>query len=406
MSRVFVSTPMSTSWHAKPAPAPAEPSTLGFVQPKAAADQPMQRVRRAPRKLAKRESAAASRWRSTAKPLPQSASEVGGRFLYVTEPGGYLRRSGSRVMVYRGETLLLDVPAAKLQGVLIYGNAQVSTACLKSLLSEGVWVSLFSRHGQYRGRVQPPSERGGDLRRRQWERSIDPSFCLASAQAIVRGKVLGAIQTADRYAKNRAAESLGTARTTLRECIDKIGHAADLAALRGLEGTAARAYFDLVRRWNASDLPFDGREQRGTANPVNALLNLGYTLLTREVEGLSEAAGLDPAIGVYHLPAADRPSLACDLVEEFRHVVVDRLVLTLINKRMVTAAHFEEPDDKRGVRLTADGLRVFLAAYERWMRGGEDGGNGVRVQLIEQLGRWLEALAGRSPYLTHLEVVR
>jgi CRISPR-associated protein Cas1 len=339
------------------------------------------------------------------------AAEVGSRFLYVAEQGTMLRRSGSRVVVARKDETLLDVPAVRLQGVLVYGNVQVSTQCFRNLLSEGVWVSFFSRNGTYRGRLQPPAERGGRLRRRQWTSAADPGFCLEFSKAVVRGKVLSARAVAAAYAKNRAAESLGTAHLRLRECLSQVDEVSDLAALRGIEGTAGRAYFDLFARWNSSDLPFDGREKRGTSNPVNALLNFGYTLLTRELEGLLEAAGLDPTVGFYHSPDDDRPSLACDWVEEFRHGIVDRLVLTLVNKRMIRVEHFEDGEDRRGVRMTSDGLRVYLAAYERTMRrpwlDDEDAGAvaGVRSVFLQQLARLLDALAGRAPYRTHVEDV-
>lgn len=347
-------------------------------------------------------------WRAIDAPVRAEAAEVGSRFLYVAEQGTVVRRAGTRVVVTKKDATLLEVPAVRLQGVLLYGNVQVSTQCLRNLLAEGVFVSVFSRNGRYRGRVQPPAERGGRLRRRQWARSSEEAFCLEFAKAVVRGKILAQRRVAEAYAKNRAAESLGTGQAVLRESLARVGEAADLAALRGVEGSASRAYFGLFKRWNSSDLPFEGREKRGTSDPVNALLNLGYTLLTRELEGLIEAAGLDPTIGFYHAPDDDRPSLACDWVEEFRHVVVDRLVLTLVNKRMVKQEHFEEGEDRRGIRLTADGLRTFFVAYESAMRrpAGDDHAVatvGLRAVMLAQLARLLDAIAGRSAYRTHLE---
>jgi len=349
-------------------------------------------------------------WRANTVPDRPEIAEVGSRFLYVAEQGTVLRRSGTRVVITRKEQTLLAVPAVRLQGVLVYGNVQVSTQCVRNLLSEGVYLSFFTRNGQYRGRLQPPVERGGRLRRRQWDCSANPAFCLKFSKAVVRGKILSAQRMAQAYARNRAAESLGSGHLRLRVSLAKIKEASDVATLRGIEGGAARAYFDLFRRWNRSELEFERREKRGTSNRVNALLNFGYTLLTREVEGLLEAAGLDPTIGFYHLSDDDRPSLACDWVEEFRHLVVDRLVLTLINKRMLTAAHFEDGDDRRGVRMNLDGIRVFCSAYERAMRrpvGDDEEGPGTtigfRSVLLAQLGRLLDATAGRAPYLTHLE---
>ncbi len=348
-------------------------------------------------------------WRTIDAPARVQAAEVGSRFLYVAEQGTVLRRAGTRVCVTKKETALLDVPAVRLQGVLVYGNVQVSTQCLRNLLAEGVWVSFFSRNGTYRGRLQPPIERGGRLRRRQWTQANDPAFCLDFARAIVRGKILAQRRVAEAYAKNRAAESLGTGHTLLRESLARVEEAGDIAALRGIEGTASRAYFDLFARWNSSGFHFDGREKHGATDPLNGLLNFGYTLLTRELEGVLEAAGLDPTIGFYHAPDDDRPSLACDWVEEFRHTFVDRLVLTLVNKGMIKATDFEEGEERRGIRMTADGLRKFFAAYERTMlRAAEDEAApdavaGLRAVLLAQLGRLLEAIAGRAPYRSHLE---
>ncbi len=341
-------------------------------------------------------------------PRPALLAEVGWRFLHVAEQGTVLRREGSRVVVTKRDAVLLQVPAVRLQGVLLYGAVQVTNACIRNLLAEGVWLSFFSRGGQYRGRLQPPCERGGRLRRRQWERASDPGFCLEYARAMVRGKILSQLRLAEAYGKNRPAESLTTARLVLRETLDRVANAHDLAKLRGIEGTATRAYFTLFGRWNTSELPFSGREKRGTHDPVNALLNLGYSLLTRELEGLIEAAGLDPTIGFYHMPDDDRPSLACDWVEEFRHVVVDRLVLTLLNKRMVGPDHFEDAEEQRGIRLNREGLKKFLAAYEVAMRrsaGATSGSSdmGMRGVFLVQLGRLLDALAGKAPYRTHLE---
>src|SRR4029077_2324174 len=107
------------------------------------------------------------------------------------------------------ERLLLDVPTIKLQGVVLYGNPQVSTQCLRLLLEEGVWLSFFTRHGTYKGRLQPPAELGFALRREQWQRSQDSGFCLAFARTVIRAKLEGARQVASAYAQNYLAETLG-----------------------------------------------------------------------------------------------------------------------------------------------------------------------------------------------------
>jgi CRISPR-associated protein Cas1 len=347
------------------------------------------------------------RWQSIESPTHAQAAESHTRFLYVVEQGTMLRRTGGRVFVTKKEAKLIVVPAIKLQGVLCYGNVQVSTQCMRSLLDEGVWLSFFTRGGAYKGRLQPPVERGGKLRVRQWERSRDPKFCLAFARAVVRGKILAQKQVAAVYAKNYLAETLGEAHSILCQSLERLETVETLDELRGVEGAASRAYFDLFRRCNRSEMPFEGRHKRGATDPINAMLNFGYTMLTRELEGFLEAAGLDPTIGFYHLADDDRPSLACDWVEEFRHVVVDRLVLKLINEKIVQPDHFEVHEDKGGLRMKPEGLRRFVQHWEKVLTGSADQNDGVargfRGVFLDRLAALLDSLVKESPYRTHLE---
>ena len=143
-----------------------------------------------------------------------------------------------------------------------------------------------------------------------------------------------------RYQANYAVPGLPWARTRLATLIRQCETCEDTARLLGLEGTAAGVYSSTFRRLNRSALPFDGRSTRPPRDPVNALLSLAYTLLTQHTVGLIEAHGLDPQIGFYHEVHGRRPSLALDLIEPLRHVVVDRAVLRLINLSQVGAGDF------------------------------------------------------------------
>jgi CRISPR-associated protein Cas1 len=338
-------------------------------------------------------------------PRTDPAAEAHSRFLYLVEPGIVLRRAGTRLRITRKKELLREVPAMKLQGVLCYGNVQVSSQCLRSLLEEGVWLAYFSQQGKYRGRLQPPAESGGRLRARQWECTRDTVFCLEFARTVVRAKIQGARKVAAGFAKHCLAETLGEAPRRLQESLDAVDAAQSVDELRGVEGAAARAYFDLFRRWNRSPLPFEGREKRGAATPVNVLLNLGYSLLTQELNGLIEAAGLDPAAGFYHKPDADRPSLACDWVEEFRHPLVDRLVLRVINQGTIGLEDFIDLEE-RGIRLSREALRKFVAAYEKTLIGSGETAEpgeavGWRRVFLRQLVRLQGAVRGDTPYRPH-----
>lgn len=340
-----------------------------------------------------------SRWRSIDTPPPAESVVSHARFLSVVEQGTVLRKAGSRLLITKKEDRLLDVPAAHLQGVLVFGNVQVSTHCLRELLEEGVWLSFFSRNGIYKGRLQPPHERGGKLRLRQWERSRDTAFCLAFGRAVVRGKILSQRQVAATFAKNYLAETLGEGHRVLRDLLERLDKVAALDELRGVEGAASRAYFELFRRWNRSTFPFEGRIKHPATDPINALLSFAYSLVTRELEGLIESVGFDPVIGFYHVPDGDRPSLACDWVEEFRHPLADRLVLNLVNHSVVAGADFDDRAEKGGLRLSQQGLRKFLAAYEKMMVGPD----GFRAIFLTQLGRLLDSINNSTLYQTHLE---
>ena len=356
--------------------------------------------------------AALCKWAPNDTPAPEPSTAP--RFLHIIEQGAYLRKLGRRLVVAKEDKTLLEVPIIKLQGVVLYGNAQVSSQCLRLLLDQGVWLSFFTRQGHYKGRLQPPAELGANLRRDQWERSHDPVFALALARTLVRAKVEGAREVAAAYARNYLADTLGDDHATLRECVGRAAAAASADELLGLEGQAARAYWSLFRRWNRSELRFTARVKRGATDPVNLLLNFVYTLLTGELAGLIESAGLDPAWGFYHAPEAGRPALACDWVEEVRHIVADRLVLSLLNRRQIQEKDFELRDEKTGARLSPAGLRTVVQEYERVMTGtatvqtdllaGEDPGRGYRAVLLRQLGRLLDCLKPEgASYRPHLE---
>ncbi len=289
----------------------------------------------------------------------------------------------------------------KLEAVFLYGNIQLSTQCMRALMDEGIRVSFFTGQGTFKGSLLPPAAEMASLRLKQYERSLDEAFCLNFARAVVKGKLLAQRAIAAAYARDAVADSLGEHFRALDAAIDRLPSASGLAELRGMEGAASRAYFQLFAKWNRSEFAFEGREKRGATDPINLLLNLGYTMLTRELSGLAEAAGLDPAIGFYHQPHGNRPSLGCDWVEEFRHAMIDRAVLTLVNRRVIQSKDFQDLGD-RGRRLNPAGLRKFLTAYERAMLD-----KGYRERMVVQLGVLLDTLRGTVPcYTTHLHPVQ
>jgi CRISPR-associated protein Cas1 len=291
-------------------------------------------------------------------------------YLYVTEQGAVVRKSSDRFLVEKDGQVVLDLPYHKLEAVLLFGNVQVTTQALGEMLEKGVRLSLFSSVGRFRGALTSPEGRNIDLRLKQFEMYRNGARCLDLARRTLAAKVANGMAVLRRYdAGEPACEPLG-------EALAAIPGAGELAALEGYEGSAARAYFPALMRFNQSEFAWPGRVKHPATDPLNALLSLTYTLVMQELMGWLEGLGLDPFLGFLHQADYGRPSLALDLMEPFRHPVADRFVLGMVNRRAFAAADFLHVDGKEGVYLTAEGLRRFIEGYEGWMTK-EKAGPGV-----------------------------
>jgi CRISPR-associated protein Cas1 len=297
--------------------------------------------------------------------------------MYVTEQGARVEKEYQRFLVTKDDEVLLAVPAVRLSHVVLVGRVGVTTPALLALLQEGVGLSLVSRAGQLRGRLMPPTGKNILLRHRQYERAQDPAFCLAVSRAVVDGKLRNCRALARRWARTRPevpAELL----ERIDRAVDQAAKAPDLAALRGIEGEGTRNYFGVLRRAleprPESRMGFEKRTRRPPRDPVNAMLSLGYTLLTDNLMTACEIVGLDPYDGFFHAEKYGRPALALDLVEEFRPVIVDSLVLNIVNRGMLAADDFQ-PGPEGGVYLKREALQTFFRQYSarlniQWLHPG------------------------------------
>jgi CRISPR-associated protein Cas1 len=299
--------------------------------------------------------------------------------LYVTEPGARVEKEYRHLLVTVDDETLLRAPLADVGHVVLVGQGVgVTTPALHALLAAGVTLSLVKRSGELLGRLVPPSGKNLELRRRQYARAADPTFCLAFARQVVLGKLQNYRALALRWSRGDASRQLAPQLARLAEALAQAEHAADLATLRGLEGAGSKAYFAVFRACLRPDFTFEKRTRRPPRDPTNALLSLGYTLLGEAIATALEVVGLDPYEGLYHADKYGRPALALDLLEEFRGPIVDSVALTLINKRMLTPDDFDGPttEDERpaaedggpatksdGCYLNKQGLRVYLREF-------------------------------------------
>lgn len=282
--------------------------------------------------------------------------------LYVTEPGSRLEKDYHRLTVVNTEDeVVLSVPVARVEEVVLVGSVGITTQALQQMLLNGVGFSILSAAGRLLGRLQAPCAKNIFLRRLQYQRAADPDFCRRISGDIVAGKLKNQRAMARRMRRQHPAIDLAVV-ASLARLLRQVPGCATLHQLRGVEGLAARLYFKILRAALLPGWDSQTRNRRPPRDPLNALLSLGYSLLTQNLITAAEIAGLDPYEGFFHADQYSRPALALDLMEEFRSVIVDSVVIHLINRRVLALDDFVIQAEG-GCRLTGQGLKKFLAAY-------------------------------------------
>lgn len=284
--------------------------------------------------------------------------------LYVTEPGATLSTEAGRLVAAKGDELLISVPAVRVSQVVLIGAVGVTMPALGMLLDRRIPLVLLTTGGAFRGRLSGDLSKNVALRRRQYLCADDEALCLELGRALVRGKIRNGRTLCLRLDETNADPLALAVADEMRTLAEQVEDAASRAALMGIEGQAAKAYFRAVRRFLRPPWSFERRLRRPPPDPVNALLSLVYTLLHESCYAALETAGLDPFCGFFHSEQYGRASLAVDLMEEFRPVIADSVVLTLLNKRMLQPNDFR-PGGDGGVYLAQEGWRAVATQYGR-----------------------------------------
>lgn len=322
--------------------------------------------------------------------------------LVITEQGTQVHAEGEQLVLSKGRSVLRRVRLGEIEQVLLFGRVELSSGAIALLARRRTDVVFLTTRGRFRARLVGPASPQAALRLQQLRRALDPAFAARVARALVVGKVTHQrqvlLRAQRRLADPELAEVLGRLRLLGEQCQTE----EDRDRLRGREGMAAALYFG---QWSklvqGEELTFQGRSRRPPRDPVNACLSFGYSLLGTIVETELLRCGLDPMVGFFHEPHHGRPSLALDLLEEFRPFV-DTLVLRLVNRRQLGPVDFErrggsdladilaeeEPEEAEtdvpgqgspapepgspaeGVYLADTGRRVFLTEFFRRLREG------------------------------------
>jgi CRISPR-associated protein Cas1 len=290
--------------------------------------------------------------------------------LFITSENAYLSLDGETVIVEIDKVKAGQFPLHTLESIVCFSYSGGSPALMGECAKRGINFSLFSPFGKFLCRVVAENHGNVLLRKKQYRISDDETASCLVARNFIIGKVYNCKWTISRTIRDHELridkEKCTSAVNYLSETLDKIKTEEDLDTLRGLEGEAASVYFSIFDEMilnQKEDFRFDGRNKRPPQDNVNAMLSFGYTLLANDCAAALEGAGIDSYVGFLHRDRPGRKSLALDLMEELRPILVDRFVVTLINNRQMRAEHFNETESG-GIEFTEDGRKKYLAAWQ------------------------------------------
>lgn len=261
---------------------------------------------------------------------------------------------------------LLEVPLLRIDGIVVLGRAHFSPALMGELLERRIPMSFLSPTGRYLGRVEPELSKNIFVRSAQWRASEQPERTLHLARAFVRGKLKNCRNDLMRAQREHPELNVQKAIESIQQNIDALPRTENVDSVRGLEGAGSASYFAVFEQLiRVKGFSFTHRNRRPPLDPVNALLSFGYSLLRHDIQSALNIVGFDPYLGFLHTQRYGRPSLALDLMEEFRPLVVDAMILGCLNKSVLQPTDFESEPLSGAVSLNAEARKQFLRQYEQ-----------------------------------------
>jgi CRISPR-associated protein Cas1 len=304
--------------------------------------------------------------------LPQSDE---GAVLYLQEHGSHVGKRSEHLIVRKDGQELQRVPLHAVRQVVVLSSVQISSQALETLAFNGIPVAFVTGHGRFIATLSPPPAKNVGLREAQYHRFADSAEALELSRAVVRAKLSNQRTLLMRCLRSRADDgeesSRGSDEPAAREMATlllRLEDARSIDSILGFEGQGASLYFAEFGRFLKAQPPgqgfdFRSRNRRPPRDPVNALLSFAYAMLVKDCFSALCIVGFDPYRGFFHVGRHGRPSLALDIMEEFRAVIADSVVLGLINNRTVT------PEDfvvwREACQLTEEGRRKFFVGYEQ-----------------------------------------
>jgi CRISPR-associated protein, Cas1 family len=291
--------------------------------------------------------------------------------LFVMTQGAYLAKEGETAVVKVEKEIRLRVPIHTIGGIVCFGQVSISPFLMGFCAERDVAISFLSEHGRFLARVQGPVSGNVLLRREQYRRADDLNASAEVAKAVLTGKIANCRTVLRRALRDHGdkpnADKIQHASKRLAASLKSLDREKTLDAVRGIEGDAARAYFNVFDHLIISqkkEFSFHERSRRPPLDNVNCLLSFLYTLVMHDVRSALESVGLDPAVGFLHRDRPGRPGLALDIMEEFRPFIADRMALSLINLSQVQKKGFNR-SESGAVLMNDETRKTLLVAYQK-----------------------------------------
>jgi CRISPR-associated protein Cas1 len=280
--------------------------------------------------------------------------------IYVTTQGATVQRRSGQFLVCKESSIMQNVPETHVKQLILFGNVNLTTPAVGFCLDQKIDVVFLTQGGRFRGRLNGDGGKSAEVRRRQYERALDRNFCLTQARAIVAGKIKNFIAFARRQAD---AGATGREISLFKKSLESVQRAESVETLLGIEGSASAAHFRLFAACVPQPWRFEKRSAHPPLNGVNAMLSLSYTLLYNRMTSHLNMIGLDAYQGFFHALRHGHAALASDLIEEFRPLIADSLVLKLLRRKQIKLEDILK--EKGEFRMRPEASKIFFTEFER-----------------------------------------
>lgn len=282
-------------------------------------------------------------------------------YLYVCEPGSTIGYEGCRFQVKYKNEMLRSVPAETLEMIQVFGKVQLTTQCMEECLKRGIDVVFYSAHGAYFGRLI--STNHVNVGRQRMQAALPHEFKMELAKSIIRAKIHNQVVVLRRYTRYKQVKCENEI-TQMLWLEKKLEYCKMAEEIMGYEGAAARIYFSALGQLIDDDFRFNKRTRRPPLDPFNSMISLGYSIILNEIYGKLEGKGLNPYFGILHQDKEKHPTLASDLMEEWRAVLIDSLTMSLLNGHEISKDDFYSEDGRPGIYLTKQGFKTYVTKLE------------------------------------------